>query len=809
VRLEQVVLHGPGEDDRVRFGEGLTVFAGLAAEERLALIETVALALTGGLPNASVVYSDHAGRRVFADRTGATYAVTGAEAPVPGRLLGQDAAAIVRLFTVTDEELGLGTESTPEQLDQALEAARGELEHAQAEHDDLHDQTDLVGAWQEELEVLNRRILQAQDHAARWAWVQGFHRLQQLRSELSVLGSDDAEDRDRLVLAAVDALRTLGEAWAAAAANASELRNSIRAELGTIPEVEQAHLERVASTPECAPRELAEALDLWKAAAELREETADALARVDSPPPEAEDPLVVAFAACDQTRLWLAHAQLESANASYAQTTASSAAVSSDPQAEEAIEAAHREVVRRERDVERRFRPGALASGALAVTALLAGQAISLVLGVALLVAAVAMGGWLLAIPRRNLARAVLLEELALSQSDAGSWLGLHLRRVDAFTDAGERRRFEMAANARTAAEVDWGEAAGTLSPDDLTTRAEAVRAHAAATDPASIARRRADLTAALANATRAETEARSTLLGDLDPYGIVPGHLAGQDLRRLPALVDQRVAAGRVARRLIDLGELETKEAKAAARLDELLRHLGHADGPLEARLDRVIEAIAEARNRSGQGDRPRAAVDADIAEIEAWLTAGWRVGWADSPHPTAPPADPDLLDARRRDLGEMLNAAARLDVVGAEHRLELARTHVEQLEARRDELAAGPESIQQRLIARLNRTTVLDGAEDTLPVLLDDPLTRVPMAERMDLLDLIVRFAGHVQVILLTADPVVARWAQDRSRNAAVMLYEAQRDPAPARAERQVETPLLSSDPVPSPNPTLVEIY
>ncbi len=202
------------------------------------------------------------------------------------------------------------------------------------------------------------------------------------------------------------------------------------------------------------------------------------------------------------------------------------------------------------------------------------------------------------------------MEELALSRSDAGSWLGLHLRRVDAFTDAGERRRFEMAANARTAAEVDWGEAAGTLSPEDLTSRTEAVLAYVAATDPASIARRRQDLTVALDNATRAETEARSTLLGDLDSYGIVPGHLAGQDLRKLPALVDQRVAAGRVARRLMDLGELEVKEAKAAARLTELLEHLGHTEGPLEARLGRVIEAIADARNRTGQGDRPRATV-------------------------------------------------------------------------------------------------------------------------------------------------------------------------------------------------------
>ncbi|MBX3283732.1 MAG: hypothetical protein KF703_00165 [Actinobacteria bacterium] len=808
MRLEQVVLHGPGEDDRVRFADGLTVFAGLGDQERVDLIDTVALALTSGLPNASVVFHDHAGRRVFADRTGATYAVSGAAAPGPERLLGQDAEAIVRLLVVTAEELGLGAESSAEEIQAQLDAAQLELERARSEHESLREQTDLVATWQEELEVLNRRILQAQDHAARWAWVQASQRLAQLRAELAVLGEDGAEDQDRLVLEAVDALRTLGEAWADAAAAAAEVRTAIHDELGTIPEVEPDHLARVAATPDGPPRELGEALALWKAAAELRDETADALERADAAPPEADDPLVVAFAQCDQRRLWLAHAQLEAANATYAQTTASTSSGSLDPETEEAIEAAHREVVRRQRDVERRFRPGALGSGSLAVTALLAGQAVSILVGIVLLLAAVGLGVWLLAIPRRNLAQAVLLEELALTRSDAGSWLGLHLRRVDAFTDAGERRRFEMAANARTAAEVDWSDVAGTLSPEDLASRAEAVRAYVQATDPDSIARRRDDLETALANATRAEAQARSTLLGDLDPYGIVPGHLAGQDLRRLPALVDQRVAAGRVARRLVELGELEHKEAKAAARLGELLAHLGHADGPLEARLGRVIEAIAEARNRSGSGERPRATVQAEIAEVEAFLAAEWREGWADTPHPTAPPADPDLLDARRRDINETLNVAGRLDVVGAEHRHELAKAAVADLERRLEELASGPGSIQQRLIARLNRTVVLDGQEDVLPVFLDDPLNAVPVAERMDLLDLIVRIAGHVQVVFLTADPVVARWAQDRSRTADVALYEAQRDPAPARAEKHVAAP-LSPDPIPVPNPILVEIY
>ena len=106
-------------------------------------------------------------------------------------------------------------------------------------------------------------------------------------------------------------------------------------------------------------------------------------------------------------------------------------------------------------------------------------------------------------------------------------------------------------------------------------------------------------------------------------------------------------------------------------------------------------------------------------------------------------------------------------------------------------------------RRAQRLGMRTSVDVVSET-----DDPFTRLPVAERMDVLDLVVRLAGHVQVVLLTADPVVARWAQDRSRNADVVLYEVQRDPAPARAERHLDAPLLS-EPVPVPNPILVEIY
>ena len=120
MRLEQLVLYGPGDDDRLRFGPHVTVFAGLGAADRMELIETIVDALTGRLSNASVVFTDHRGRRVFADRTGATFADDGVVAPGPSDLLGRDPSAVAGLLTLAATDLGLGLDVTAAQLGEQL-----------------------------------------------------------------------------------------------------------------------------------------------------------------------------------------------------------------------------------------------------------------------------------------------------------------------------------------------------------------------------------------------------------------------------------------------------------------------------------------------------------------------------------------------------------------------------------------------------------------------------------------------------------------------------------------------------------------
>ncbi|HEX2576530.1 MAG TPA: hypothetical protein VHK88_09295, partial [Aquihabitans sp.] len=493
------------------------------------------------------------------------------------------------------------------------------------------------------------------------------------------------------------------------------------------------------------------------------------------------------------------------------------------PEVEDRIEDAHLEVVRRQRDVERRFRPGVLGASALAVAALLAGQTISVPLGVVALIASVAMAAWLLVVPRRSLAAAQAVEDEALAQADAGSWLGLHLRRLDAVEDVPERERFEEVANARAAAQVDWDEVAAGLDPADLAIRADAVRAHADAIDPQAIARRLEEARAFSAAAHEAEAAARTSLTSGLDAYGVTIGGGADLDPYQLATILNRRIEAGAVARRAKKLAILEQREAEAGRKLGDVLTHLGYTDGDLDSRLARAVAAVAAAKHRQEAGTRSRADIEQEVAVLERRVQDEAQQGWAEEPDPSSAPTDPLLLEARRREIGELVNAAGRPDVVGAERRCDVALSRVNDLEARLAELANGPGSLQQRLISRLGRTTWSGDHEESVPVFVDEALVAVPVAERMDLLDLVVRLTEHVQVVLLTADPVVARWARDRAMHDKVTLYEAQptvdaSDPGPvveaaARAAELDGVPFEGfrgspppPPPPPPPVPTLV---
>ncbi|MCU1500012.1 MAG: hypothetical protein JWM47_3965 [Acidimicrobiales bacterium] len=787
MRLEQLVLYGPGDDDRVKFGPGVTVFGGLGPAERADLVNTLVDALTGRLPNASVVYTDNGDSRVFADRTGATFAATGDLAPGPSELLGKDPAVVRDLLMVTAEDLGLGEPVSPDELESDLARSRAEVDRLHAEHADLLQRARMVADWVVELAELDRRIEQSDADAARWVWVERRRRLDEIRAELAVRDQDPEGHSDRHLLDAVDALRRTGEQWADLASAASELR----AALGPLPVVSPADLSRVAATPEHLPEDLTPRLESWQTALEARRAAEAARSRQEAPPDEPEDELVAAFAAIDQVALWTAHVQLTEATRAYDEMAAVLGRNALDPDVEAAIEAAHLVVVHREREVERRFRPGMLGSATFAVGSLLAGTRISLPIGVAMLAASVAMAIWLIVVPRRQLARAHGAETDALAPTGVTSWLGLHLRRLDDVATAADHRRFEAAATARASAQVDWDELVGTLAPEALAHRGAAVRAYADAIDPQATAYRRAEANAAANAATTREVAVRHGLLRDLEAYGM--SQAGGDDLdpQQLRSILERRVQAGQVAREAKRLATLTEQESQAAKRLDDLLAHLGLTDGDLESRLERAIQAVTAARLRHGPAEirRRREDIEAELKALIAELEATARHDWKGLPAPTSPPIDPNLLEARRREVAELVAAAGTPDVVGAERRYDLGLARVNEIETRLEEMVKGPGSLQQRLISRLARTTWIRDHEETVPVILDDALSSLPVGEHFDMLDLLVRLSEHTQVVFLSDDPVVTRWARERSTHVDVTLYEA--EPRPIILEGVFEPP------------------
>ncbi len=779
MRIEQLVLYGPGDDERIRFGPGVTVFAGLTADDRTELLETVADALTGRLPNASVVYTDRDGHRVYADRTGATFAETGLAAPRPSEVLGRDPAALVELLRLDAAALGLGEQVSPEDLRRELTTSREALAAAQSAHTEQVERADMIQGWEAKLVELDSRIERAGDDDARWSWIGSRRRLDELQAELNIVEQSHHGLSDDQILATVDALRSAGAVWTELATEASSQREQI----GDLPDVSPEDLDRVAATPPALPPGFAAQLESWQAAHDLCRSAEAEVQLIKQPVPVPEDPLVVHFASIDQSGLWAVHAELARATETYERHAVSADRGDLTTEAEERIEAAHLEVVRCQRTIERRFRPGVLASAALTVTALLAGQAISVALGVIMLIAAVAMGLWLLAVPRRQLGVASAVEREALSHADASSWLGLHLRRLDTLSDANDQKEYEVAADARAAARLDWDELAGAHQPDELDERAEAVRAHAVATDPQLMARRRKEADAFAIACREAEAAARQSLATGLSPYGL--GGEFGADLAppQLLAVLEGRITAGAAARRTRTAVQLDQREADAAHRLDGVLTHLGYQDGSLESRLERAIGAVASARARQENGVRTKAELKAEIATMQAELRATARPGWAEAPEPTGPPTDPELLKARRQEVGELINAAGAPDVVGAERRVQATEAKVADLVGRLDELGRDHGSLRRRLMERCARGATIGGSDDAAPVVVDEALLSVPVGERLDLLDVLIDVSANVQVIMLTEDPVVSRWARDRATNAPVALYQSTAEPAPAR--------------------------
>lgn len=67
-----------------------------------------------------------------------------------------------------------------------------------------------------------------------------------------------------------------------------------------------------------------------------------------------------------------------------------------------------------------------------------------------------------------------------------------------------------------------------------------------------------------------------------------------------------------------------------------------------------------------------------------------------------------------------------------------------------------------------------MIDGNEESMPLLIDDAFAALPLEEKTTVLDHLVSLSDSTQVVILTDDHVVARWARSRAAHAPVTLFE-----------------------------------
>ncbi len=773
MRLEQLVLFGPSDNFSVQFAPRVTVLAGLAEAERHDMMTTLVDAMAGRVPNASVIFVDQAGRRVFADRMGATYAETGVAAPSLGELLGTDPAVIRQLVTLRRGDLGGMEQQSAEAVEIDLVTARSAAEQLAAEEAEATTYVVRVDALRAELEQLDQDIALAPDAVARWEWITRRNQLDELRAELAALDQpeDSASDADARLLAAVEELRDAGETWAEASTIATELGQ----QLGPLPPVSDADLARVASTPDELPADFDARVAAVEDTSAITANCTSSLAAATAAVADPGDGIVYQLAQLDQEPLWATHAAAVSAQAAY-EAELASREDETDPEVESEIEAAHHEVVRCQREVDRRFRAGILGPSLLAVGALLAGQTISILVGIPALAAAAVLGFWLLAIPRKNLAAAERNEEKALGRADAGSWLGLHLRRIDDVMQPTDRRGLNAAVDRRASTRLDWEELSGGTSLDAAGERKEAIIAYAASIDPSGRAARERAASEALAAVVEQERDARHRLVAGLESYGLSSEGAADLDPTQIRAVLEQRTAAGRFARKVLALQEARSRAASSGTRLDHLLSKLGFDDGDLAGRLERAILMVEAARRRrlAAVDTHTREELEAAVAELGEEVAHQRRLSWDLTPDLTDAPADPAVLMDRRRALAEELVAVRGPDLADVQRRAALAAERIRVLEAERTSLSEGPTALRRRIADRIARTTWVGDSEEALPLIIDDALVDVEPSELFKLLDLIVRLSSRTQIVLLTSDATIAKWARREAAHGIISLLE-----------------------------------
>jgi hypothetical protein len=340
----------------------------------------------------------------------------------------------------------------------------------------------------------------------------------------------------------------------------------------------------------------------------------------------------------------------------------------------------------------------------------------------------------------------------------------------------------ELAALEYRRALADWRELAGDLRPGEALALEVEVRAYAQAL---SALRGAADQIAEVRHQLVNEAEpaaetARTRLLAACAPFGIKDPNLAVE-------LVRHQANTSSHARLQFVLEEIEAEVAKAENELGERLASAGYVDGALADRLDAFDRARSEAtaRDQARANARPADEVESDLSRLEAAVRAEHRPEWGTSVT-AADAEEPDIdLLKRQREEAMAAYALAKETVPDVERLIDRRDALARRIAVLELETAGGSSTavdtaeLEQRLVSRLALARRVGPAEESVPVVLNEPFSDIHGDRKWALLDAVERLAGSIQLAYLTDDVDTILWARRRAAVGALTLLEPVADP------------------------------
>jgi hypothetical protein len=794
VQFDELILQGPEDELRVHFHPELTVLSGLGMLERRALSDSILGALIGGAESTSLRYVGPAGRPITViGRDGRVTArhADGSDAPPPLGTLAPDPVTLRSLMLLSADDLGVLTRPARDDEPPELREARTMLVELTEELHSALGQQHAGATLQAELDAVEDDLRAARDGLARREYAQVLAQLERVRAEAAAMQAGTASvDSDRHLLSSADAARALATRWNEASARVTELA----AQLEGRPRFEPADRDLMAAVPSEPPADLDGLIDALQRSIEAYD-TLDQRLQVlaVSKLPAPSDPVVAELGLLEQATLWRAAERLGEASATMQRVQLSLGGLEIDDMGPsltliDEIEAAHRKVEDADSAVAAAKLPGMVGVG-VGVLAGVAGMAAAPVLLPVGLAGAAVAGVAGIVRPRSRLSKAARVEHEALEQADATTYLGFHIRRVEASVDPKLRGLVDSTMSEHRGALSAWLELVG--EDIDVETAAhlrpevelynEALRNLGDTAVEIEQLRREID-----EQAEPARTAARDALAISIEPYLIDERSL--DDLAHLHACVEQQCVRGIAARSQAELDDAEVDDEKVSARLDDLLLQLGFDAGPLDARVGALEWAVSRALEREDarQRGRPRAELDAELLELQEAAANLRRPEWATVTAADAVTPDIPELEARRSELvSELMAAHAEVDVDRLADRHAAVERRVASLEARHGghDINGDPGAIadmQQHLLAHLATASTAGPDGDPVPVVLDDVFLRVPADRKWDLLDLLHRLAELHQLVYLSDDAFVAAWARQRALDGTITLLELAPEPA-----------------------------